>query len=141
MPNFSGMAKGGCFMTTQEICTVRFLRLKGESYASIARTLSVDPSAIRMFCNRNKMTDADLEGGSVCVCCGKSIEQPRKGGRKLFCSERCRSSWRRLTNRLHEKVYDHVCAGCGVEFTTCGNKGQRYCSWKCYNNHRGGSAA
>ena len=112
------------------------LRMKGICYADIARELSVNASTVRMYCNKNQLTNQDIEKLSICICCGIKIDQPKKGGRKVFCSERCRSAWRRSTHRLEETVYHHVCVGCGVHFKTRGNKSQRYCSVRCYHNHR-----
>ena len=115
------------------------MRLKGEGYTSIANELSMNVSTVRMYCIRNQLTDNDLKDVSVCVHCGAEITQPKKGGKKIFCSEKCRSAWRRAVGRHKETVYHHICKRCGKEFDTVGNKNQIYCSSYCYHSHHKGS--
>lgn len=116
------------------------LRMRGMKYAEIAQELSLNASTVRMYCYRVHLTDEDLSHTSICIHCGARIIQPKTDGKKLFCSERCRSAWRRSTNRLSETLYHHICEGCGVSFNTRGNKGQRFCSRDCYFSHRKGGA-
>jgi endogenous inhibitor of DNA gyrase (YacG/DUF329 family) len=134
-------SEGGINVTIEEKNRVREMRMKGSTYADISRKLSINASTVRMYCNNNHLTDQDIEKSSICICCGTEIVQPKKGGRKVFCSERCRSAWRRSTHRLHETVYHHVCEECGTEFETISNRLQRFCSVQCYRKHRKEGAA
>lgn len=121
----------------EEIITAR---CRGQKYSEIASELSVSTSTIRTFCCRNGLTDADLQKTSVCCVCRQSITQKAKGRRRVFCSDKCRSRWRRSHNKLHEPQYHHICQNCGKEFYTTGNKSQRFCSRKCYVAARYGGA-
>ena len=120
---------------------IAVLRFQGIGYTDIAKKLSMKTSAVRMYCLRHQLTDEDLAKRSVCINCGAAINQPKKGGRKVFCSERCRSAWRRSNHRLSETTYHHTCESCGVGFETRGNKAQRFCSTSCYRSYRKGGAA
>lgn len=112
------------------------LRYKGKSYGDIAETLRTSKESVRSVCRRKNLTDNDLESISVCLNCGIPISQPKRGSRKAFCSERCRTAWRRANNRISETIYHRTCQECGSEFNTVGNKTQRYCSRNCYFKHR-----
>ena len=127
-------------MTKNQKLQLRLMRINGEGYMEIANALGVTTNVVRSFCHRNKLTDEDLENSSVCLYCGEAI-LPHRGVRRLYCSEKCRSAWRRATKHYSDTVYHHVCAACGREFQTEGNKRQVYCSQACYHRHRKGGAA
>ena len=133
--------KGRESMTELEKDEVFTARYKGQSYSEIASALSVSTSTIRTYCCRNGLTDADVQNNSVCCVCRKQITQKIKGRRRVFCSDKCRSSWRRSHNKLNEPRYHHTCEKCGKEFYTCGNKNQRFCSRACYFKSRYGGAS
>ena len=115
-------------------------RMKNERYRTIAKQLSHNESAIRTYCSRHGLTDSDISQISECCFCHKQIIQKKRGSKRIFCDEKCRSAWRRAHHKLKEPVYYHTCVGCGAEFETAGNKSQRYCSRQCYMNHRKGNA-
>ena len=110
------------------------LRISGRGYTDIAKELSINVSTVRMYCVRHHLSGTEAAKRSVCHQCGKVCTG-------LFCSERCRSAWRRSNGKLAETKYHHTCAGCGKPFDTAGNKNQLYCSLRCYHNHRKGGAA
>ena len=124
-------------LTTEQKTKIAELRIKGHGYTAIARELSLKESTVRMHCIRNELTDQDVKNKAICIHCGKCV----KKGTKRFCSERCRSAWRRANHRLIETRYHHTCKGCGAGFETMGNKKQMYCSLRCYHSHRKGGAA
>ena len=115
-------------------------RLKGNDYNTISPKMSLSPAVIRTFCSRNGLTDEIIGKTSECCFCHKQIIQKKRGSKRIFCDERCRSAWRRAHYKLKEPVYHHICVGCGNAFDTAGNKSQRYCSRKCYRKSGGGGA-
>ena len=123
-------------MSKESQLNIKSMRYCQKGYAEIARELSLKASSIRMYCYRNGLTDVEIKERSDCICCGVKIEQPIKGGRKIYCSERCRSAWRRLTQRLNETTYHHICEECMKPFDTKGNKNQKFCSQQCCYQHR-----
>ena len=121
-------------MSEKQKKRITAMRLKGYSYNKIADELSICSSTVRMFCYRNGLRDCDDR--SHCIICGTSIIQPRRGGRKIYCSERCRSAYRRLIGSIDQIIYSHVCEECGRPFETRGNRKQKYCSRECYHESR-----
>lgn len=121
-------------MTVIEKKTIKYLRVKGALYSEIASELGIHPETVRSFCRKEGLSNIAPDGNKNCIECGEESD-------KIFCSEKCRSAWRRSTGRLSEKTYHHTCAGCGIEFDTVGNKNQSYCSLRCYHTHRKGGAA
>lgn len=117
------------------------MRMQGHGFTAIARELSLKASTVRMYCVRNQLTDEDIESRTVCVRCGSIISKKSRTCKNPFCSEKCRSAWRRSTGKLSEKTYHHTCIGCGASFDTIGNKNQLYCSLRCYHDHRKGGVA
>lgn len=61
-----------------------------------------------------------------------------RGKEKIFCSDSCRMKWwnshQELVDRKAE--YDFVRRNCGRLFTAYGNKERKYCSHRCYIEHR-----
>lgn len=62
----------------------------------------------------------------VCECCGKTFTSPQTTSR--FCSNACKSAWRRNSGIDNIKK---VCEYCGKEYNTNKYKAQRFCSAKC----------
>ena len=133
--------KGCENMTNLEKDEIITARHKGMSYKEVAAMLSKSASTIRTYCCRNGLTDADIQNSSVCCVCRKQITQKIKGRRRVFCSDKCRSAWRRAHNKLIEPRYHHTCERCGNEFYTCGNKNQKFCSRACYFKSRYGGTS
>ena len=82
----------------------------------------------------------DAVATGFCPNCGKSVEQPKRGRPKKFCSERCRTNW----NHRHPKpenwsnIRIAICPMCGREFQAVReyNKPRKYCSHACANKGR-----
>ena len=137
------VCRGGVFegsmntaMTNTQKERIRTMRLKGKKYSEIAYVLGVSANSVSSYCHRNHLSDQDLEKESECLYCGKRIEQSGKGNRKLYCSERCRSAWRRSVKGYSDTIYHHMCPSCGKEFDTTGNRKQKYCSKECFYAQR-----
>ena len=65
----------------------------------------------------------------ICEMCGKEYETQYHGNNK-FCSNACRSKWRRKSGLDN---VTRVCVICGKEFLTNKFKKVRYCSRSCAN--------
>ena len=103
-------------LSKQEKMKVTAMRVKGKDYTAIADELSLSINAVRGYCYRNGLND--YKNFSQCVYCGRSIEQKHRGGKKIFCDNKCRAKWRRKAGIFVDPVYQHICKGCGKEFET-----------------------
>ena len=135
------IVKGRDNMTELEKEKLFKLRVQGCDWEFISKELSVPENTLKSYCYRNGLTDNDIPAISECCFCHKPVSQKPKGNKRLFCSEKCRSAWRRVHHKLKEPVYHHICVGCGAAFDTVGNKSQRYCSMDCYRKNRCGGAS
>ena len=135
------IVKGRDNMTELEKEKLFKLRVQGCDWEFISKELSVPENTLKSYCYRNGLTDNDLAEINECCYCHKAVSQKAKGNKRLFCSEKCRSAWRRVHHKLKEPVYHHICVGCGAAFDTVGNKSQRYCSMDCYRKNRCGGAS
>ena len=109
----------------------------GKRTVDIAKELSIPYSTVRMVMRRNGVNHTAKDKRlKKCIYCGKPLDLPVKGSKKIYCSEKCRSAYRRLLGELTEPKYQHVCKHCGKEFETVGNKRQKYCSRECYHQAR-----
>ena len=101
-------------MTDAQKEQVRYLRCEGLGYGAIATRLGI----------------------SVVVCrnCGRPLPQSPKRKQRKFCSEACRRAWWKLHPELIHKAafYPAICAHCGQEFQSYGNRKRKYCSHACY---------
>lgn len=68
----------------------------------------------------------------VCECCGKEFEAIDNGHNR-FCSNNCKSKWRRKSGIDNET---RICKHCGKEFTTNKYSKTKYCSRKCSSSKR-----
>ena len=128
-------------MTDIEKQRILNLRLRGFDYAAISHEIQIKPETVRSYCRKVNLTEISKAESTSCLFCGKQISQPNRGIIKLYCSERCRSAWRRSTKTMNEKIYHHIYQGCGKEFDTITNKVQKYCSRTCYQKSRKGGAS
>ncbi|QBL97907.1 putative NHN endonuclease [Exiguobacterium phage vB_EauM-23] len=71
-------------------------------------------------------------GSFVCDCCGKSYEAP-DNGLSRFCSNKCKSKWRRDQGLDNET---RTCQQCGNEFVVNKYSKSRTCSRSCSNRLR-----
>ena len=63
----------------------------------------------------------------VCLCCGKEFESKPNGQHK-FCSNRCKSKWRRMQGVDNE---ERVCEYCGKTFIANKYSRKRFCCRSC----------
>ena len=122
-------------MTDAEKEKIQFLRGEGFGYGAIAERLGISANTVKSFCRRNCLSAAGVvEAASVCRCCGRPLGDLPRGNLRKFCSEACRRAWWREHGDLVErrKFYALVCAHCGKEFRSYGNKKRKYCSHACY---------
>lgn len=70
----------------------------------------------------------------TCRCCQKEFQGYANS---IFCSERCRGRWRRMTGITKTR---RNCEICGKEFITSKYSGTRTCSASCANRLRWGKA-
>ena len=137
-------------MTDYQKSKIHELRFKGLGYKAIGNVLGLSRDAIRAFCRQNgldgdgivvsKNYEIKKEKGILCLRCGKVLKQPKRGKARKFCSEECRRTWWKENsdkgNRKETAVYQLVCAYCGEEFESYGNKNRKYCCHECYIKDR-----
>lgn len=68
----------------------------------------------------------------TCECCGNEFEAVNNG-KNRFCSNKCKSKWRRDSGLDNET---RICSHCGEEFMVNKYSKQRYCSKKCSSSKR-----
>lgn len=122
-------------MTLEEKNKIIELRKQGLGYKSIAKALSLTPSAIRYVCSTQEKEDA-LAGS--CKNCGIKIMSITGRKKRVFCSDKCRLMWwNNHKEQVNKKAfYTIVCKGCGKEFISYGNKKRQFCSFECYAKSR-----
>lgn len=122
-------------MTDAEKEKIRFWRMEGFGYGTIADRLGLSENTVKSFCRRNHLTGvASKKPLTVCRHCGQPLIQcPKRKGRK-FCSEACRRAWWKAHPELVDRkaFYLMTCAHCGKEFKSYGNRTRKYCSHACY---------
>lgn len=128
-------------MTDAEKEKIRFWRLEGLGYGTIAARLGLSENTVKSFCRRNHLTGvASKEPVCVCRHCGQPLALLPKRKERKFCSETCRRAWwkahQELVNR--KAFYLITCAHCGKEFKSYGNRTRKYCSHACYIAQRFG---
>ena len=68
---------------------IKNLALKGYGYKRIADILDLSPNTVKSHLRRHPAT----AGISVCLQCGKPIEQNPGRKEKKYCSDKCRMSY------------------------------------------------
>lgn len=114
------------------------MREDGASYAEIADIFASSPNTVKSICYRNGV-HAPLSNGAetgLCKNCGKPLSHPTGGGRKIFCSNRCRYQW--WNHFRSRQPYRLICYCCGKEFVSFGNKKKQFCGRECYRLSRYG---
>ncbi len=113
---------------------IRNLALKGYGYKKIASMLEISSNTVKSHLQRHPASD----GHTVCVHCGKPIEQNPSRKEKKYCSDSCRMAyWNSHQDLVNKQAYyTLVCRHCGKEFISYGNKNRKYCSRACYADAR-----
>lgn len=96
-------------MKEQQIEQIAALRQCNYPYSFISRELGIPINTVKSVCRRKgletngpRKTKAEKEKPMVCKCCHKPFPA---GTRKdtVFCSDYCRTKWRRDNRRVIEK--------------------------------------
>ncbi len=133
-------------MTEEQKKQIVSLRLKGEGYKKIARSIGLSENTVKSFCRRTaiskqeKFESASMGESTLCECCGKPIEQSPGRKKRRFCSTDCRRKWWNSHLNLVQRkaVYRLKCQHCGREFEVYGNSHRKYCCHACYIAERFG---
>ena len=128
-------------MTNEQRMIVSSLRAQGMGYGAIARKVGISENTVKSFCRRNaQKEDKPVTGADEhqCLCCGTPVAQNAGRKEKKFCSDKCRMAWwnSHQSEIKKEAYYTLVCQFCGKEFESYGNQRRKFCSRKCYGNHR-----
>lgn len=104
------------------------MKKDGLSYAKISK------NTIKSFLRRN---GAKCKSEVLCKNCRKPLENFSRNGMMKFCSGSCRYKWWNKNadgNRKYLQIL--TCKSCGEKFKSYNNKIRKYCSYKCYVEHR-----
>ena len=121
-------------MKNEDIAKITSMRQQGKGAAEIAETLDLPLNTVKSYLRRHPETDTSR----VCPQCGKPVVQKEGRKEKKFCSDKCRMTWwnSHQSEIKKEAYYTLVCQFCGKEFESYGNQRRKFCSRKCYGNHR-----
>lgn len=119
-------------MTNEEKKAIIRMREEGMGYKAIARVIGLPLTTVSSFCRK-----PETEQG-FCLQCGAKLEHTPHRKRKKFCSDRCRMLWwHSHEDQINKQAYyTLICQECGKEFISYGNDHRKYCSRKCYADHR-----
>ena len=111
------------------------LRNSGMGYKSIAKELSLTPSAVRSVCTA-KYNNPDKYG--TCKNCGIRVKQTPGKKKRQFCSDKCRKAWwnSHATEVKKKAFYTFKCQCCNSDFVAYGVNKRTYCSSECYLKNR-----
>ena len=124
-------------MTENEKNRVLEMHDAGMGYRAISRATGISISSIAYVCQTSSPEETE-----VCLQCGAKLSHMPHRKKKKFCSDKCRMLWWHAhQDRINKQAYyHHVCQQCGKEFISYGNDHRKYCSRKCYAEHRRGIA-
>ena len=113
---------------------IRNLALQGFGYKRIADIVGLSPDTVKSHLRRHPAKPES----SVCMQCGKPLEQTKGRKEKKFCSDKCRMTfWNSHQDEVNKQAYyTLICLHCGKEFESYGNKNRKYCSRVCYAEAR-----
>ena len=140
-------------MTELQAGRIQELRMRGIGYRAIGDVLGMNRDAVRNYCKAHGLLGygaavrinikEQIAEGIACQCCGKLLEQPERGRKRRFCSDKCRREWwsshQEEIRRSPDALYEGICAFCGRPFTAYGNQHRKYCSHDCYIRARFGN--
>ena len=104
---------------------IRNLALQGFGYKRIADIVGISPDTVKSHLRRHPAKPES----SVCMQCGKPLEQTKGRKEKKFCSDKCRMAfWNSHQDEVNKQAYYTLtCVHCGKEFESYGNKNRKYC--------------
>ena len=95
-------------MTASQGKVIAEMRLQNYSYSFIGRALNMSPNTVKSICRRqgfavegSRKTKAEKQNAPLCKNCHRLLT----GGRsdRAFCSEKCRTEWRRKNLKIIEE--------------------------------------
>ena len=96
-------------MTVQQMERIAELRQLNYPYSFIGRVLDLPVNTVKSVCirkgiktNSPRKTKAEKENAAICKNCHKPLNGVVRQG-ALFCSDYCRTAWRRKNRRIIEK--------------------------------------
>ena len=124
---------------------IEFLRKQGFGYRQIALELGLSRDAVRYYCKTHDLAGNAKEAhksvkGVRCQQCGKKLNQPQTGRKRLFCSDECRRKWWYTNGKLIPRPLgsreESFCANCGKPILDYARQKRRYCSQERYLRDR-----
>ncbi|MDD4688314.1 MAG: RNA polymerase subunit sigma-70 [Eubacteriales bacterium] len=110
------------------------MRSQNVPFSEIAQKLNISKNTIKSFYHRLSQNTVAEDAPNRCGNCGNPLDQTPHKKTKRFCDSRCRNAyWNK--NRVG---YIAICAYCGAEFDTLGNRTRKYCNIRCYSKARWG---
>jgi len=108
--------------------------------------MGISANTVKSFCQRNNVPTGTSElirtsyNPNLCRLCFNEIIHVEGRKKKKFCSDKCRAIWWvNNADKLDKKaIYNFICARCGTEFESYGNKTRKFCSHNCYIEARFG---
>lgn len=126
---------------------IREARQRGAGYRAIASVIGIDRDTVRNYCKRHSL-DSEASANETaarpktCPNCGRTLQQPRTGRPRRFCSDDCRRAWwskhQSAIMRSEAALYSTECVACKKVFIAYGNAHRKYCSRECYLRDRFG---
>lgn len=130
-------------MTPEPKEAITSLQQSGLGYKSVASKLSLSVNTVKSYCRRQKVgLDIGTEriASDFCPVCGKSLTHYLGKKKKKYYSDRCRMSWwNQHQDQVNRQTYQlNRCLSCDCLFRSYGCQARKYCSRRCYFNHRYG---
>ena len=95
-------------MTAQQLERIAELRQQNYPYSFIGRALDMPLNTVKSICRRrgfsasgNRKTKSEKAAAVLCKYCSKPLIGKQPGA--LFCSDYCRTSWRRENRKVIEE--------------------------------------
>ena len=96
-------------MTVQQLDRIAALRQHNYPYSFIAREVSMPLNTVKSICRRKgfsafgaRKSKAEKQNAALCKNCRKPIPEGTRAD-AVFCSDYCRTVWRRNNRRIIEK--------------------------------------
>lgn len=96
-------------MTAQQLEQIAALRHCNYPYSFIGRELELSPNTVKSVCRRRgfeavgtRKTKAEKATALLCKNCRKPLPEGMRQG-AMFCSDHCRTEWRRKNRKVIEK--------------------------------------
>jgi len=96
-------------LTVQQLEQIAALRQRNFPYSFIGRELGLSPNTVKSVCRRkgllaagSRKTKAEKETAVLCKNCRKPLPEGARSD-AVFCSDACRTQWRRGNRKVTEK--------------------------------------